>query len=1494
MIRTLKTLIERLLRPSRGNRRGTVLLMALGVLGILSIAAISYVTIVRLDRASAEAGSRRASFQQQPDAVVAHIGGLLTADLFGNKLVSSGDPVEFWPRMFEDGDTRDIPFTDLTPGRISFNTRDSDEDASPNSILTAISNIAPIPELLQRQVAYPDDAWLASTEPDWNTLRWPNITNLRSAYSLNTRISPPQWERDHGRFVDLGEWFLQANQLSAAQFFPNPGVSLMKWNGPGSIPAGRRLGPEMGVNQDVFQYQTNVMSRHINPPESPTVGAGDIDPLTPRDERQWVDTDGDLRPDARWQQLDSLGNLFGLNWVVAARIIDASALINVNTALEFGPSGNADRQADGRTPADVDLYRLIFGAAPISIYSETVQFNQVPEAFRQWINNDLNILGIINDARSLSTTGTGYFSALDNTFMEWTPGHGTENRLRRLEREAFYHYFGSSPQRPNTSRGTAVPIRDLIDLAAFSATNNLNLVSYTEQRFDGPEVGGYLPDGSPVGNFGPMRSRELPENIRAFAQVPESATNQRPSNDQIKQSTRRFLTTVSGDAPFSPVPVLNTTINSAYRGANLNTKIPLDRPLTDETTRAAFESFVWALAPLATNLPLDRDLRNANAFNLGLAEFHYGGGPDGPAQIFREMKRFFPPVTGTAPAIALEDTDASFAVVTAASLAANLKDALDADGWPSVLRVFAQPYAAESSFQLTAGTRPTTLTRPLLLNTEFSHGSIDSVLNPNILKAVGAPVAGLSTADATRGGITVVGLERQPFLYEVTTLTFYSDFAEDENISGGGAYPGGNGNHIVENIPQEELGSAIIIEIVNPWSTPIELNGYSVVIPEDPDTIGSAFTVTLPNSFTLASGARTKFHWLLDDGLVGSWAEIRAELLGQDLFNGVELTDDALSHMPDAANLRIPFRHVLEGDHARPVLLVFDRRTIDLPPHPGYVVDRMAPDDGVIFPEGIGAGFDLSFDGDVAEDVGTQLTFDDYYVPLGYFESGGPPAFNNRSRVENREVTGRVMVTSSLSRAGAQSLAEAGIPSGFPSYVLEIPNANHVVTRKEGHAWIWPFIGSAANPEPSTSRLFPIDLIVGTTVNPVNFPDDHSTIGSTTKFADGTQTPMDGRVDVSRIPSFQLYVPMPDGPTGTRLNALSELHMLSAHAHTCRTFNTLSPNAWEDELDDLRNWQTVGEKIGLSLLRDFNLLTTVSDPSTPGSGYPSASFDINPYPGTLDPTRFTLNDGSLGDVINLPDTMAIPLALRVFDCFWPASLNAELGQGRININTAPREVLQCLPLVDPTFPVGGGGGPLPAGQAGGRLDTMIRYRDPDTQGSLKNSFSLPALRQEVSNFPLPRGYISTGELAILDEWDPGTGQIVNGAIRWAQMADSSVTAIGSPLEMVTDYADPSFNPVNDPEERLALYRAVSNIVSTRSDVFIAWFIVRGYQPAAMERIPINDGSNQSKIAAMDSDDEPFRPAYESRWLVVFDRSNVRRPTDRPRVLLQVELPRATP
>ncbi|RMH24218.1 MAG: hypothetical protein D6693_10235 [Planctomycetota bacterium] len=112
-----------------------------------------------------------------------------------------------------------------------------------------------------------------------------------------------------------------------------------------------------------------------------------------------------------------------------------------------------------------------------------------------------------------------------------------------------------------------------------------------------------------------------------------------------------------------------------------------------------------------------------------------------------------------------------------------------------------------------------------------------------------------------------------------------------------------------------------------------------------------------------------------------------------------------------------------------------------------------------------------------------------------------------------------------------------------------------------------------------------------------------------------------------------------------------------------------------------------------------------------------------------------------------------------------------------------------------------------------------------------------------------------------------------------------------------------FEAADDPEERLAIFRAIANIASTRSDIFTAWYILRAYDPKDIEAVTIPpELTNEEDIAALMnpgnphglpgvSEDNPgLLPVFEKRILLILDRSNVRRPTDRPEVLLQIELP----
>jgi hypothetical protein len=73
----------------------------------------------------------------------------------------------------------------------------------------------------------------------------------------------------------------------------------------------------------------------------------------------------------------------------------------------------------------------------------------------------------------------------------------------------------------------------------------------------------------------------------------------------------------------------------------------------------------------------------------------------------------------------------------------------------------------------------------------------------------------------------------------------------------------------------------------------------------------------------------------------------------------------------------------------------------------------------------------------------------------------------------------------------------------------------------------------------------------------------------------------------------------------------------------------------------------------------------------------------------------------------------------------------------------------------------------------------------------------------------------------------------------------------------------------DSEERNMLFKGISNMVSTRSDVFTAYFRVKTVKQGA-------DG----RWNAMD----PESILSEGRYVMCIDRSKVNRPTDKPRIV----------
>jgi len=1544
------------------ERRGTVLIFALAILAVLALLGATYVTRANLDRVAAEASAQRSSLERQPEAVVRHIRGLLTADLFGNKLVTATTPqsvsgnevlvsagaqpnqddtVAITPSMFEDGEHWDYPSVDevdygdpqYTFGRPS-DTDDFDNDPETIEAPRVESMLRYDASLEMFERAAPDDAWLASTEPvdydggeaigsydgAWDS--WPQITNLRSVYRwdpdpLGEDGDGGAWVRDDGRFADLAAFFL--SDRSETTGFGDPSADLLvredrtsatPFYDPSDGNSVLNLSPNensalLGVEQrNVYGRQMNMLDAWY---EDGEMVHDEDDTFQPVDERFWADTDGDGRPDARWTVIDDLAGAEGLIWVAAARIVDSSAAVNVNTSLEgLTPDGAMPEVfiGDGTTPMDVDLRRLLQESATATNSSagagSDLRHPDVsglpPQDLERGVSAHLTSgLGMNEDF--IQATLDDYFMNNDrlSDLLAWDQAGANNDQQKgptdlhyttRAQREAYWRLFASRPRDPLVRGGVRYDLSEEVDLKAVWGANYPGVKSL-ESRFDGsampPRLPGQTP-GYPAGDtLGPLRSAEFSDASSTFDEMAGPGTR-RPDNmndltqrekiERIQKDVRRSLTVASGSSARSVVPALNTGAQSGRLKPLVNGPVDVE---------AAFEAFTWALAPLATNRPLMRRLMHPDPampgndpwttrYNMSFAvnpDFHYGGGANGPARAF-------------ATDIGLTDEldiGPAYALWRAASMAVNLRDAVDGRvddpttgavnesliTSPTVARLFPtpEPNLGGALFQ-------TALEGVIPLSTRFAHGDVDEAgANPTGAPGTvgGTPIIP-DALSPQMFGTTFVGLDRQPFISEVFTMCLY--IAEADASDYAGMEPPDPVD--LSGLTIVEAGAIVGVELINPWDKPLVLDSadgpYRLKLADDNmNEIDFELVGTIP------PGERFVMVWQnIDD---------------TNVPDAVQALTDEL----DARGVLWESTHTLEqtgtdpfGGWGRTSALLYR----DGFPSAGsqVLVDRLSEPSsgGEAFPATTG---DLGPPATATVDPtgSVSMTIDD--------PSGG--VFSTASNL-------------------ARSSERPPMRGGFPLTVIENPafNETHAVRSTSG-AGSEGWHTDPANVVRDHFRLMNEDA----PATPNNWADVF-TLGDNTVNGSGP--------DPAMVEPFQLFVP--DG----KLLSAAELGMVSAFAHTYRHGSEEGPRVTAADADPdatTLRWRTASEELGKAYHLSYDVMMSNTD---------------NPYLGVLDPTRFVLGqNGDLATVAGLPDTMAVPLALRVYDAFealedqdTALSESNALVEGRINLNTAPKRVLAALPLVLPVD-YQNGTAPLmglssPNGYA--RLNAMVQYRErlgdafnSGDAGLLWNSWNYATphdltqltgasggpegLRVQYNETggplsPLPtamghrkgRGFASLGELSILTEWTgsvgtppvPGSGISV-GFLELAQNAanDQLNTSFRDPLdvrplETIADFMP--IDPTDDNEERLALFRGAANSASVRSDVFHAWYILRAYAPQDIEGIAVDPMMTDEERAALLND---LEPQFEHRGFIVLDRSNVQDPTDRPRVLLQTEL-----
>ena len=1519
--------------PARARRRrGTVLLFALGVLAVISVAAVSYVTFVRVDRNSSSAAARTVGYDRQVNRMVGEIGTAIAADLWGNKVVTPDVPKDIndrepsnkplWPRMFEDGEYRDYPFTNFA----TLN-RDLAPDESALASAPWYLRIGPVNKPVE--VAPQDDAWLAPIDPIWDTIgsgqsHWRQITNLRTMWRYDDSGTPSKfeddkWVRGDGKFVDLGQVFTDPRNVGSDRR-GNPGTNL--------------LDPTLGaiLPNDAAGDFTRAPFTPMNFMSVGTPNAV----FTPSDERFWADTDGDLRPDARWQLIDALGNAEGLLWVAATRIVDLSGMININSSIEGGyPANNVDAYVAGRTPADIDLYRFLLNDIPgENLIPAARRWNWTGSAYPQPSTNRLRGIGmpaggtfsdhLIERLRLIDLTQIGVLEDPDlstagdfvlNPNWVWEE-ENFGGRLSADQRFEFWRSVGSAPGRSATLATPSGPVRPgytnevMIDLHSYAASNNRSILSEFEEIIDGPDsvvFPGYLPSPEDKAGdaIGPLAARVRPGDERYFSNAPNLEPS--PATLAVRSDIRRLMTTVSGMSDVSPVPVLNFDAldwegKRPYTTRYANKKIKLtDFSLND--VPAAYEALVWALEPLATTRSLV-GFNHANNPIGGLAvnsvddpAAHYGG----PDENYLVCPSNTIDLTGGLASVEYGPSSAaSFATITAASMAVNIADASDDDSDPTVARLL----VAERS------TPGRILDGKAYLGNRFSHGDIpvSSLPAVNVGNAVDETElferfaekgpraeldAWLTKYDKQATGVTIVGAERTAYIGEVFAVGVFETATRVFEL---------------DQAPYQ-AGAALAVQMVNPWPEEVSLVGFEIVF-VSPQLAGTSRLLSAPENlrFRFPAGAvvppatagtvgRTTFLFTSYDPTKTDYRDVIGRLPGDTASYNATTIEGVLRG--STASIGPVFADPLviaAGDTTQDVIdanPAFVMRMRNVGANEKFTAVLRRPVAGltqfavVDVLESTNKFFNYGTSIDLAD---AGFGFDkQYFFDLGYTKLLDPISPESAA-YDAKEFAGRVMLTSSITRPIRTS---DGINGGWFSFAAIQPFGDDARVRDivsavsfYAHAWLAPIPGPPL-PLPAIDLVEPVIILASRRDPSATLISDSDLDKNTRKTSD------DEFADRSAgAGGWQLFIPDRD------LKYLSELHQVCTFANTCKN----------NELDNLEAWATVGSQLRWAM------------GNVPDRG---SSSNDNPYLGVLDPSRF-MPDGSafLDGGFPRDDSLAVPLAVRVFDCFDALDHADTLAQGRININTAPERVLQMLPSMAP-------GNSLYLDQNANRVDFLLRYRDAWTPGhdglgdfvdynqfksgqlvGLGNTMNIgnsdkirrhdvdhnPSLSGPNVHYRYTSGLATAGELAFLDLWSFGgevTGGTPSGFLTpiGKDGVDAGATKAGRELLEGDIGLDPD-GIVDDPEERLALFRAVSNIVSSRSDVFGAWFILRGYDPKTIEAIKVDDPNDPD--SEMDDSENNFLPAYESRWFVVFDRSNCLTPTDRPRVLLKAQLPSSRP
>jgi|GEM_PF-2276119 len=730
-------------RPrSPARRRGTFLVLVVAILAFLSLLTVAYVTLGRADERSSATLRQSDRVQSVERSVADYIARIIADDAVSVADMGFGITVD--------------PVT----GEISYNLPHLAAWDYPSIDLRYRSNRA-MANPIVNPTEFPfnpvgtfgDDPWLADAEPMF--LYVPNEPAARNAlfYPENDRVPfllsqgpltgiRPSVTPGGGQGLGLlpttraemrVDWRKISNVAPDGRFIclsnlrnnfeAEPGINA------GQLSSTLRHSgrPNRTLTADQLNTPSFLTENQFNAYRPLNIADG-VGPADPRYfPNQWADADGDGFADSRWFELVDASRGTGINdpaivgllpsgvrfrWFAAVRVVDLSAMVNVNTATSLRGSqlsGDPDDREPSRTfpagltPADVDLRRLLtfsdfvdqfapFIAGyrflyetyqqPIAQASITAQNSMTSDFLfelgdRAYESLRLRLLDPSRAQDAINTTQLFPEPDLPRRVYDYNAAERAIAFDLLADRDAFVS--GSGVQRAASPLG----VESTLELHTFRTANDPDVFSPLEAalsvalRRDGQE---FTQRFSPVGGGSQYPPLAYYHILRA--QRPLTLERLGRNNDASPQWTdldamaqsfsdlRQRLTTISGARPLRSRPNSGGSITPAdLREDAIEIVRALERAAATDAEREAavqrlFRLYADALLPYS-----DRTLGNVRFANGGQVNFdqvwNWNGGNNAP---FNTLRTLFYGYRGP-----------EFALLSAAHLAVNMTDLIDSE-----------------------------------------------------------------------------------------------------------------------------------------------------------------------------------------------------------------------------------------------------------------------------------------------------------------------------------------------------------------------------------------------------------------------------------------------------------------------------------------------------------------------------------------------------------------------------------------------------------------------------------------------------------------------------------------------------------------------------------------------------------------------------------------------------------------------------------------------